>query len=257
MTEQPDFAPLAKNLHLVAGVITHRSFHRLLRNVRSRFNHSHSAIAHKKMASSLLDRLQSAIPDDAETKLRRTRASEMTAKDWVLLTDLIAGRFRSLADRLTDYKLKAKETTFKVPRSNSFLNEALAVLDYNEQRGHIKTLQYLKSPDGWIYRSESVSYISDALFDIRSFLVAAFVLESDTTYQTFESVLEWAFQQSEEFWQKAYPYDLLVHDFDAIRQVESQSGYIRVCKSHLSTYFSEEPIDSRLWQLGDFVEFRV
>ena len=257
MAQQPDFLSLGTYLHNVAGIIQHRSFHRLLRKLKSRFDGENSSIAHEKLVASLLNRLQSAIPYEYETDLRRTRATQMTDSNWSLITDIIAGRIQNLADKLTDYQLTAKQAKFSVPRDSDFYTQALDVMQYKKQCSNIQSLTYLKSPDGWRFCTESVNYISDVLFEVRSFVVAMSVLERETDYSSFEAVLKWAFEQPESFWRQAYPYDLLVHDYDAIRRAENRHGYIRVCKTHLSTYFSEEPIDSRLWQLGDFIEFRV
>lgn len=257
MAQQSDFLSLGIYLHNVAGLIQHRSFHRLLRTLNSRFEGEDSTIAHQKIVASLLNRLQSAIPYEYETELRRARVKEMTAQDWSLLTDIIAGRFKSLADKLTDYQLTAKQTKFSVPHKSDFYTQALDIMQYQHQCANIQSLTYLKSPDGWMVSPESVNYISDVLFEVRSFVVAMSVLEFETPYLSFEKVLQWSFEQPESFWLKASPYDLLVHDYDAIRRAVNGHGYIRVCKTHLSTYFSEEPIDSQLWQHGDFVEFRV
>lgn len=251
--EQAQLNSLAVYLHQVAGILRHRSFHRLLNSYKSRFPKGNSQIAITRLKESLLLGLKSAVPLDMDTELRRERVSGMTADKWSLLTDVIAGRLASFADSITGYQLKQKQTRFSVPRGQSFYGCALSVLTYKAHWNNIETLTWLGSPDGKMVTSKPTAYISDALFEVRAFIVSMSVLENETGLAGYEEVLQWAFSQPENYWDICYVHDLLLHDFDSVKRQQQKNGYIRLQKTHLSTFYSDESQPGR----NDTVEFRV
>lgn len=253
MAQQPDFLSLGTYLHQVAGILRHRSFHRLLNSDKSRFPKANSQVAITRLRDSLLGGLTSALPFDMDTELRRARLSSMSAEKWRLLTDVVAGRLASFADSITDYQLTQKQTDFRVPRGKSFYGCALSVLTYKAHWGNVQTLTWLRSPDGNMITDKPTAYISDALFEVRAFVASMSVLEKETGISGYEKVLEWAFNQPENYWAVCYVHDLLLHDFDSVKRQQHKHGYIRLQKTHLSTFYSDESQPDR----EDTVEFRV
>lgn len=220
-------ADIAQHLASVSGLIRHKGFLALLGKHESRFNHFFIGELQSKMVASLMRQLGHGL-DVPLRELTTMGRSEVLA----CVADALAQSALAL-----NGNLKKSAFTFKVPRKASFIEEAMALVKDSDQ------LRYdLAELNGNGNRITGMSaYATDFLYEIRSFVVASYVLRIDTNINFYERLLQYTLDKGRSYWLDSLYYrDVLVHDFDTCRSPNNRLVAIGLEQSYVSSCLATE-----------------
>jgi hypothetical protein len=199
---------IGEYLAQVSSIIRHGDFKKLLVRHDSRFDRDYGFIAavQARQADSLCRSLRWADVDNVPAR----GDGLLNAQHLNAIADYV-----QKAAYLFAPALKKKAFAFTVPRSTSFVLQAMKVVGAKGKSDIQYDIASFIS-EHWL---SGVAYLTDIIYSVRAYIVSAFVLRHDTHNMFYEQLLQRALNKGADYWlESAYCNDLLVHDFDVCNE---------------------------------------